>query len=131
MLDKLNEKTKEASELANRLRQLEPKIQEMRTFHELKERMEKEIHDLKQENIALKQESDSYRQASSKNFQDLFSMKEQLGDQSTYLKKLEDEVKMIPELQQKLTMVICVCSKPLVHSCSSSYQFRKRIIKRL
>lgn len=91
--------------MSQRLKLQEPQIQAARAFVEIREKLEKEIHELKAENVALKQESDTYRTASSKNFSDLFTMKEQLGDQSNYVKKLEDEVKTIPELQQKVTMV--------------------------
>eukprot|EP00475_Leptophrys_vorax_P033227 TRINITY_DN519_c0_g1_i2.p1 TRINITY_DN519_c0_g1~~TRINITY_DN519_c0_g1_i2.p1 ORF type:complete len:777 (-),score=227.14 TRINITY_DN519_c0_g1_i2:71-2401(-) len=60
-LDKLNEKEREAIAASSKVRELEPRIQEIRSFEESKDKLEREISDLKRENFALKQETESLR----------------------------------------------------------------------
>lgn len=105
MLDKFNSKSKECSDLNLKLKELEPKLQMVQKYGEIKDKLEKEISDLKNENSQLKSEAETYRTASTKSFSDLFSIKEQLGEQSNYVKKLEEECKAIPELHKQVTMV--------------------------
>jgi hypothetical protein len=68
--------------------------------------MEKDLSNVRNENLVMKQELDSYRSSSRRKSQELNSVKEELGAQLVAMKKLESEVKQLPDLQQKLKMVI-------------------------
>jgi hypothetical protein len=91
--------------MLNEIKEFELRVLNLQKSVEVKEKVEKELSDVRAENLVMKQELETYRSSSRRKSQELSSVKEELGVQIATLKRLENEVKQIPDLQNKLKLV--------------------------